>query len=79
MSRVLNVLWGIADWRRETCDACGDEFRCGATLKGCWCSELTLSAEIRADLQERFTGCLCRGCLERFANKDLEGKNQRDN
>lgn len=51
----------------STCEACGGEFVCGATLGGCWCSELEVSAEVRASLETAYRRCLCRPCLEAFA------------
>jgi hypothetical protein len=55
-------------WRAPSiCEACGQQFVCGATLAGCWCAEIRLSAEVRAKLRTRFERCLCRACLERFA------------
>ncbi|MDQ3820676.1 MAG: cysteine-rich CWC family protein [Acidobacteriota bacterium] len=51
----------------STCEACGASFVCGAGLAGCWCSEIKLSAETRAELQRRYERCLCRSCLESFA------------
>ena len=51
----------------SACESCGVEFVCGATLAGCWCSEVKLSDEARAELRARFRTCLCRACLERFA------------
>ncbi len=55
-------------WRaEETCAACGEKFVCGVTLAGCWCSEVKLSEETRAELKARYKGCLCRACLERIA------------
>ena len=50
-----------------TCEACGNEFRCGASLAGCWCSEIKLSDEARAELRARYRNCLCRECLEKIA------------
>lgn len=51
-------------WREpSTCEACDDQFVCGATLLGCWCSEIKLSHEQRALLRERFEHCVCRNCL----------------
>src|SRR5262245_52258494 len=29
------------------CEACGKPFVCGASLKGCWCFQIKLSAEAR--------------------------------
>jgi len=55
-------------WRApQSCEACGQPFRCGASLADCWCEEIALSAEVRAELGSRYQRCLCRGCLERFA------------
>ncbi|HST51241.1 MAG TPA: cysteine-rich CWC family protein [Pyrinomonadaceae bacterium] len=54
----------------SACESCGGEFTCGATLAGCWCSEIKLSDETRAVLRERFKSCLCRECLERFAARE---------
>ena len=58
----------------ETCAACGEKFVCGATLAGCWCSEVKLSEETRAKLKERYKGCLCRACLEKFAASNAGGE-----
>jgi hypothetical protein len=55
----------------STCEACGASFTCGATLAGCWCTEIKLSEAVRADLRSRYERCLCRACLETFA----EGEN----
>jgi len=53
----------------ETCPACGQRFACGASLRGCWCAEIKLSDAARAELQRRYSGCLCRSCLERWAEE----------
>jgi hypothetical protein len=59
-------------WRDPSvCEACGNEFVCGATLAGCWCSEIKLTDEIRARLRQLYERCLCRDCLERYSK---EGK-----
>jgi len=60
----------------STCEACGESFVCGATLAGCWCTEIKLSDEARAELRRRYTRCLCRSCLESFAG--IEGKESSD-
>ncbi len=51
----------------ETCPACGQRFACGASLRGCWCAEVKLTHAARAELCARYSGCLCRPCLERAA------------
>jgi Cysteine-rich CWC len=51
----------------STCEACGAEFTCGASLAGCWCTEIKLSEAVRKILRARYRNCLCRACLERFA------------
>ena len=58
----------------ETCPACGGKFVCGATLVGCWCSAVKLSEETRANLKERYKGCLCQTCLEKFAASNAGGE-----
>lgn len=61
------------NWREpETCEACGSQFTCGASLRGCWCTEVKLSERVRAQLRQRYQHCLCRECLERFATQDEE-------
>jgi Cysteine-rich CWC len=51
-------------WREpSTCEACGNQFTCGATLAGCWCAEIKLSNETRAELKGRYNSCLCKECL----------------
>ena len=50
----------------SVCESCGEEFICGATLKGCWCMEIKLSEETRQKLKENFRSCLCRNCLEKY-------------
>jgi hypothetical protein len=60
-------------WREpETCEACGRSFNCGATLRGCWCTQVKLSERVREQLRGRYQHCLCRECLERFAAEDEE-------
>jgi hypothetical protein len=51
----------------SVCEACGAPFNCGAKLSGCWCSEIKLSDETRVELKERYSGCLCRECLEHLS------------
>ena len=52
------------------CEACGEPFICGASIKGCWCVQIKLSAEVRQRMRERYKDCLCSDCLERFAKND---------
>jgi hypothetical protein len=55
-----------------TCPACNQPFTCGATLLGCWCTKIKLSAEIREQLRQNYQGCLCQRCLEDFASTDCK-------
>lgn len=61
----------------ETCEACGRSFNCGATLGGCWCTEVKLGERVRERLRGRYQSCLCRECLERFAAEDEEETGQK--
>jgi len=80
MLRELTNL--ILPSRREprTCEACGQSFACGASLKGCWCSQIKLSAAARQQLRERYRDCLCRECLMRFTGSEpaSDGSSQKN-
>jgi hypothetical protein len=53
------------------CESCGEEFICGATLKGCWCMNLKLTDEARNELKSKYNDCLCQTCLEKYEEKDF--------
>ena len=63
-------------WREPSlCEACEGPFTCGASLVGCWCLKVKLTDSARADIRAHYQRCLCRDCLERFAeekNKSAE-------
>jgi len=52
--------------RNKTCGACGRPFACCAGA--CWCDDVTLSPDTRADLRERYVDCLCAECLQSHAS-----------
>lgn len=54
----------------SVCEECGEGFICGATVRGCWCTELKLTDDARAELKSKYKKCLCRNCLEKYSNKD---------
>ena len=66
-TRKLLRLFTSQEGVPETCEACGEKFVCGATLTGCWCSEVKLSDAAREEMKARYRGCLCKNCLEKFA------------
>lgn len=51
------------------CQSCHEDFTCGAGLTGCWCMEIKLDSSARAKMREQFRDCLCRNCLESYANE----------
>lgn len=59
LTRVLPTLK-----RAQECPACGNTFACEINLNGCWCSEVKVSESTREVLRSKYTGCLCRACLE---------------
>jgi hypothetical protein len=67
--KLRNILAALSPkWReQEVCEACGQPFTCGVSLAGCWCAEVKVSEEVRAELKKKYTHCLCRTCLERAA------------
>ena len=64
--RKLTVLMSSGLSRDLVCESCGKNFTCGASLSGCWCSEIKLTDEARAELKAQYRDCLCRECLERI-------------
>lgn len=55
----------------SVCESCGEEFTCGATLKGCWCMNVELTDETREKLKSEFKNCLCKKCLEKFNSAEV--------
>jgi hypothetical protein len=51
----------------SACEACGENFACGAKTGGCWCAEIKLSDAVRDELRTTYERCLCRACLEKLA------------
>ena len=52
----------------DRCPRCGGAFHCGVSDAGpCACTTVTLSAELQAQLRERWSGCLCVRCLAALA------------
>ncbi len=49
------------------CPRCGGGFHCGASESRCDCFELKLSPTLRAELAQRYRGCLCLACLRELA------------
>lgn len=49
------------------CESCGNEFTCGASLAGCWCTSFKLTDETRKDLRKKFKNCLCMNCIAKYA------------
>jgi hypothetical protein len=72
--RQLAVLVTPRLSRKLTCESCGKEFSCGASLTGCWCGEISLSDAHRAALKERFRDCLCRECLEKIGAETVSSQ-----
>lgn len=60
----------------STCERCGQAFYCGASLLGCWCVDVKLSAEAREHLRRHYHGCLCRDCLAHFSGPEETWKTQ---
>ena len=58
----------------RVCEACGESFACGASLKGCWCSAIKLDAAARQALRERYRDCLCPTCLENYSSSPASEK-----
>ncbi|HEY7189089.1 MAG TPA: cysteine-rich CWC family protein [Vicinamibacterales bacterium] len=72
MSTLRRILGYVSlRWKDpQACAACGGDFICGATVTGCWCTQVKLNADTRASLRGRYKNCLCRSCLEREAARE---------
>ena len=55
----------------SVCESCGEEFTCGATLKGCWCMNVEITEKTREQLKAEFKNCLCKNCLEKFNSAEV--------
>ena len=53
----------------KNCAACGAAFSCGAEAASCWCQEIKTNAAQRAELNQKYQGCLCRVCLTKTARE----------
>lgn len=66
----------------KICPRCSQEFVCKVgDIANCQCSSISLSAEERAFVEDRYQDCLCINCLKDlknkyvfFSEKFLEGK-----
>lgn len=69
--KIKKVLSFVSEKYKEpsVCEACGNEFICGATLKGCWCMNLKLTDEAREKLKSDYKDCLCQNCLESYSSE----------
>ena len=45
------------------CPRCGGGFECGMQAGHCACFGIRLPERLRAELAERYSGCLCLPCL----------------
>jgi hypothetical protein len=58
--------------QQKTCPACGADFGCKSPSADCWCGSLKLSERALADLETRYSGCLCPQCLAQVAERDAQ-------
>ena len=68
-ARINRLFRGLVSGSADTCPACGSEFRCGVSLKGCWCRDVELPAVAFELAKARYEKCLCRACLEKLAEE----------
>lgn len=63
--KIGSLLKVIFHGKQSRCEACGEDFECGPVARGCWCSRIEVPAEVRRQLKEKYTNCLCPNCLKR--------------
>ena len=50
---------------KKPCPRCGKNFECKAgNISQCQCFGFTLTDELKAYLEQRYSDCLCKNCLE---------------
>lgn len=50
---------------KKNCPRCGKEFECKpACIAQCQCYGIVISAEMKTFMEQRYTDCLCRDCLQ---------------
>jgi hypothetical protein len=52
------------------CPRCGGGFECGVNAGHCDCFGIRLTDRLRAELAERYSGCLCLRCLRELIEAD---------
>lgn len=50
----------------KQCAKCNMEFDCCSDGSGCWCEQLTLSADALQHLKREYADCLCPSCLKTY-------------
>jgi hypothetical protein len=65
---------GKRPWR--ACESCGNSFRCGASLKGCWCLQVKLEPGAREELRGKYQYCICGECLAPYTTNQGAGSDK---
>jgi hypothetical protein len=60
---------GAGPLQDERCPRCGDAFHCGAAEPRCDCFDLHLSPELRQQLAQQYSSCLCIACLKTLSQR----------
>jgi Cysteine-rich CWC len=75
LRKLLELLFhGKRAWR--ACESCGNSFRCGASLKGCWCFHVKLKPGAKEELRGKYKYCLCGDCLAPFTTNQGAGSDK---
>jgi hypothetical protein len=51
----------------DRCPRCDAAFGCEIATGGCWCAQVALDDEQRAQLAAGYDGCLCPACLRELS------------
>jgi hypothetical protein len=58
----------------KTCQRCNEPFECKpGSITQCQCFGLMLTTEQRAFLEQKYTDCLCRKCLQEIQKLNVGG------
>lgn len=53
----------------KICERCNIEFVCNATdITNCFCYDISLKENVRKEISEKYSNCLCEKCLKFYSN-----------
>lgn len=58
----------------KSCERCGNGFECGAAIGSCWCFQQEIQIEAMNSMRNKYSDCLCSGCLAEISRSVEENR-----